>query len=69
MAEFTKSYKAKGVLSTVDMELTETVKEKKEEHIVIHDLEAALKFFEGDEIVITISKKEDVAPKEVEGEA
>lgn len=63
MAEFIKSYKAKGVLSIGDMELTET----KKEGISIHDLEVALKNFDGEEVVISITKKEEVAPKDSEG--
>lgn len=63
MAEFTKSYKAKGVISTLDGTLTET----KKEGIFIHDFASALKLFEGQEVSFSISLKEEVAPK-VDGE-
>jgi hypothetical protein len=60
MAEFVKSYKAKGVLSIGDMELTET----KKEGIFTHDLESALRQFEGQEVTISIAYKEEIQPKD-----
>jgi hypothetical protein len=62
MAEFTKSYKAKGVLSTVDGTLTET----KKEGIFTHDFVSAFKKFEGQDVTITISLKKEVEPVEAE---
>jgi hypothetical protein len=63
MAEFVKSYKAKGVLVLSDMQLVET----KKEGIFTHDLEAALKNFDGQEVTISIAYKEEVQPV-VDGE-
>lgn len=63
MANFTKSYAAKGVLSNVDMTLTETLKKG---GILIHDLEAALKMFEGQEITVSLTLKEEIQPKDTE---
>lgn len=60
MAEIVKSYKAKGVLSIGAMELTET----KKEGIFTHDLESALKNFEGQEVTISIAYKEEIQPKD-----
>jgi hypothetical protein len=61
MAEFISGYKAKGVLSNVDLELTET----KKEGIFTHDLKEALLRFEGQDVTISISLKEEVEPKQV----
>lgn len=61
MAEFSSTYRAKGVLTNINLELTET----KKEGIVTHDLKEALLRFEGEDITISITNKEEVKPKEV----
>lgn len=62
MADYTFSYKATGVLSITDMELTEVTKKG----TFVHDLDAALKRFDGQDINISISVKEEIAPKDAE---
>jgi hypothetical protein len=62
MAEYIQSYKAKGVLSVLDKNLTET----KKEGIFTHDLEAAFRRFEGQEIQVSITTKEEVVPVDAE---
>lgn len=62
MAQLTNTYKAKGVLDTDVMELTET----KKEGIEVHDLQEALEMFAGLDVSITITRVHDVAPKEKE---
>ncbi|GMX64401.1 hypothetical protein Elgi_36700 [Paenibacillus elgii] len=58
MAELTKSYAAKGVLSTLDSTLTEVTKKG----TFTHDFGAALREFEGHDITISITLKEKVTP-------
>jgi hypothetical protein len=65
MAEYVFSYKASGILSVADMELTEVTKK---EGTKIHDLASALKRFEGQDINISITVKEEVAPKDTEAQ-
>ncbi len=62
MAKFKTGYQANGVLTTANLELTETHAKK---GILTHDLAYALGKFEGQDITISISVKEEVAPKEV----
>jgi hypothetical protein len=62
MADFTSSYKASGVLSLSDMDLTETHSKK---GILTHDLKAALQRFEGQDVAISITLKEEIMPKQV----
>jgi hypothetical protein len=65
MAEYVFSYKASGILSVGEMELTEVTKK---EGTKIHDLDTALKRFEGQDINISITVKEEVSPKDVEAQ-
>lgn len=60
MANLTKKYDAKGILSNVDMTLTETIKEV----VHTHSLKDALRMFEGEDISILITRKQEVAPKD-----
>ena len=62
MANFKSGYSASGVLSTLEMELTETHAKK---GILTHDLAYALKKFEGQDVTISISVKEEIEPKVV----
>lgn len=62
MAEFTSGYRANGVLSLSDMEQTETHAKK---GILTHDLKAALQRFEGQDVSISITLKEEIMPKQV----
>lgn len=64
MANLTKKYDARGILTSVDMKLTEVKKEGTE----IHDLKKALRMFEGEDISISITLKQEVSPSESEGE-
>ena len=64
MANLTKKYDAKGALSNIDMTLTEVVKE----NTFVHDLKSALQMFEGEEVSISITRKQEVDPKETEGQ-
>lgn len=57
MAEFTNVYRASGVLSLSDMDLTETHTKK---GILTHDLKAALQRFEGQDVAISITLKEEI---------
>lgn len=57
------SYKAKGVLSLTDMELTEVTKDG----IFTHDIREALKRFDGQEVTFKVSVVEEVKPKSAEG--
>lgn len=63
MANLTKGYGAKGVLSNKHMTLTEVLKKG---GILTHDFAAALKLFEGEEITISITLKEEIQPKDTE---
>lgn len=64
IANLTKKYDARGVLSNLDMTLTET----KKEGIEVHNLKEALQMFEGEDISISITYKHEVAPSDSEGE-
>lgn len=63
IANLTKKYDAKGVLSNADMKLTEI----KKEGIEVHDIKEALLMFEGEEISFSITTKQEIAPSESEG--
>lgn len=58
MANLTKKYDAKGVLSNADLTLTEKVKEVE----YIHSLRDALEMFEGEDISISITRKQEIIP-------
>lgn len=57
MANLTKKYDAKGVLSNIDLTLTEKIKEVD----YVHSLKEALEMFEGEDISIVITRKQEIA--------
>lgn len=59
IASLTKTYNVKGVLTNADMKVTEI----KKDGIFTHDLAEALKLFEGEEVSISITLKQEVSPE------
>lgn len=59
LANLTKKYDAKGILSNDNMTLTEIVKEV----TYVHDLTEALKMFEGEDISFSITRKQEIIPE------